>query len=306
VGEENFYLERFLKLSGWVSLTFKPRWEEGVLINGQGDKGDGYDLVLLYHASPAAPLAGRFLLIDTPFPPWVEGGGEIEAEGLSVEVREDLPLVAGLNPEDWRFLKLRKAEADPQGRVILSAGGVPLLYLYETPGLRLAYLGVDLDASNLGLSLDFPILMYRLLSWLAPRMEEETQLEIGAELPLDRFERPISITGPQGKVCEYPSEDALCGLVDRPGFYEVRHGELSAVFAANPPPGESLLAPPSNGQETRIPATEGTARLKGGELRAARPLWPYLLGVGILLLALELVYFDRSLLPLRPVRRPMR
>jgi len=297
VGEPNFYLERFLKLSGWADLTLQAGWDEGLIT-------DEYDLIILSDAQPLAPMAGRFLLINTPFPPWIELGEEIDARGLSVEVTADHPLIADIDPAEWRLLRARKTEVAPGGKVILTVGEVPLLYLYETAGLRLAYLGVELDASNLGLSIDFPILMYRLLFWLAPRAEEETQVEIGAELPLGRFEGPLRVTGPDGRSCQYLSEDVRCGLVDRPGFYEISRNGTSEIYVANPPSQESYLdfsgaSYPDRSEGRSIGVTPSSAE----ELRAARSLWPYLLGAGILLLILELLYFDRSLFMLRPLRR---
>lgn len=288
IGEKNFYLERFLR--GLVSLSWQRDWDESILTKE-------FDLILLSQVEPPTSMAGSFLLVQSALPPWVRLKDAISAEGLTVEATADHPLLAGLEPSDWRLLRLRQARVDPQGQMLLTSGGIPLLYLYETTGLRLAYLGVDLDASNLGLSLDFPILMYRLLCWLAPRAEEDTNLKIGDELP-SNIGGPVRLVDPEGHTCEVNSS-ANCGLVKSPGFYELIADEVVRIYAANVLPEESLLSSlPIEATGANLPSSSSPDR-KPSELYRAWPIWPYLLAAGALMLLLELLYFDRSLIPRR-------
>jgi hypothetical protein len=300
VGPPEFYLEGFMRLSSQVELEMQAEGEEGLT-------PQAFDLVLLHRVGLEEPTAGRFLLVGSPLPPWVVLGETRAAAERKITVKTDHPVIAGIDPEEWRLLRMREAEVDPEGAVLLESGGVPLLYLCETAGLRLAYLGVDLAASNLGLSVDFPILMYRLLSWLAPRGEEETYIKIGEELPLTGLEGPVEIRGPGGRSCRWREEPG-CGLVERPGFYEVAMGEaccagsyegIVQVYAANIPSEEA--------RSSGLGQTDGDDRVavvvrtpqKSPQQRALLQLWPYLLGLGIFLLALELFYFDRPLIQLR-------
>lgn len=291
VGEGNFYLERFLRLSGQADLSTRPAWDDTILASD-------YDAILLNHMELPKPMSGRFLLLQSSAPPWVRAQEAVPTDdrGVGVEVKLDHPLLMGIEPKDWRLLRISEAQVDPRGVALLTVGEIPLLYLYETTGLRLVYLGADLGASNLGLSVDFPILMYRVLSWLAPRTEEDRNLEVGQELPLIGVPGPMRITDPQGRSCVFTSEETRCGLVGQPGFYELAHNGTVQIYAANTPSEESLSLPTdASGSDLSLPTRRESSSLPMAERNVTRELWPYLLVAGILLLIVELLYFDRSL-----------
>lgn len=300
IGESNFYLESFLRLSGYADLTTRPSWEET-------SSALEYDAILLSHAELPRPMTGRFLLLQSALPPWVQLGKTIDTPEDHVEVQADHPLLAGMDPRDWRLLRAQEALVSSQGQILLTAGEIPLLYVFETNGLRLAYLGIDLQASNLGVSVDFPILMYRLLSWLAPKGAENTNREIGQELPLAQFDGPVHISSPAGRSCDFPSQDGRCGFLDQPGFYELSHSEVTQIYAANGPSQESKLPELNAGSpsDSNLASSPKAVPRTDSDLRVAVPLWPYALMVVLLLLLIELWYFDRSFffLPVPPGRR---
>jgi hypothetical protein len=193
----------------------------------------------------------------------------------------------------------------PLGQVLLTVGEIPLLYVHNTAGLRLAYFGIDLMASNVGVSIDFPILIYRLLSWLAPTVKENANLQIGQELSLVNSEGTVRIVDPQGQTCDFPSEDAHCGLVEQPGFYHWINNGVTRSYAANVPSQESLisdLSPHAANLANVHPTRTAEPAPAGTDLRAAIPLWPYLLGVALLLLLMELWHFDPTFFSLQALR----
>ena len=290
VGASNFYLERFLRLSGQADLTMRPSWDETI-------SATDYDLILLHRTELPKPISGRFLLIQSGWTPWVTLGEMIATPDQAVEVRSDDPLLAGLDPKDWRLLRIQDAQVARQGEVLLTQGELPLLYIYQTAGLRLVYLGIDLSVSNLGLSVDFPILMYRLFSWLAPRAQENRDAEISQQLPVIDFEGPVRIVAPNKQSCQFPSEDSRCGLLEQPGFYEVTHNGTTQIYAANPPSQESrsLSSPPTRSTHSFPPASPVSTSAQAAPLGTASHLWPYLLLAAMLLLLLELLHCDRSL-----------
>ncbi len=300
VGDSNFYLERFLRLSGQTDLVTRTAWDDTILTSD-------YDAILLNQTELPKPMSGRFLLLQSSAPPWVRAQETVPTDDMGVEVKLDHPMLAGIDPKDWRLLRISEAQVDPRGVALLTVGEIPLLYLYETTGLRLVYLGADLGASNLGLSVDFPILMYRVLSWLAPRAEEERNVEIGQELPLIGVEGPVRITDPQSRSCDFPSEETRCGLVEQPGFYELSRNGTVQIYAANTPSEESLSLPTdAKRSDLSVPAQRESPSLPSiAERNVAHGLWPYLLVAGLFLLILELLYFDRSLfhLPIPRLRR---
>lgn len=315
-GEPSFYLERFLALSGLAEIL--PPSD-----SGSGARPDAEEEIpspdgTLYHGVPAAePRAGRFLLVRSGMPPWVELGEPVEALGLPVRATQDHPLLAGLDPTSWRLVRVPRASLDPAGTVLLRAGEVPILYLYEAPGVRIAYLGVDLGASNVGLSLDFPILLYRLLRWLAPPLgrERDAQLLVGEELPLTAPDvEALEIVRPDGRRCRPRPElegDA-CAVVDRPGFYALRYRESGRVqtFAANPPSEESYeissastrSAPARASATTPAPDPAPGPGVRVGVGASQRPLWPWLLLGGLWLLGIEWLYAE-GLLGVRALKR---
>lgn len=307
VGGEGFYLERFLERSERAELTRVADWESA-------PAWTPYDVVLANGVEvPVEPsdlaASGRYLVIGSSFRPWVTAKGTEKAQGLGVEVQADHPVLAGIDPTDWRLLQVSDAEVRSEGEVLLSAGGTPLLYVLRRPGLRLAYLGFDLRASNVGLSVDFPILMHNLMSWLSPRVEEASHLAAGTELPSPELEglpeegQAVQVVGPEGDICEPVPGDAGCGRAEQPGFYEVRNAGRIRLYAANIPSQEVRLRPQG-------PATTGGKSGLGGrgtrELRVRRALWPYLLMAGATLLGLELILFDRSRFLPRGARRHVR
>ncbi len=296
-GEPSFYLERFLRFSGLAEIL--PPSPSG----SPTDVEEGIPTpdITLYHGVPAAePEAGRFLLVRSGMAPWVEIGESVEALDLPVRATQDHPLLAGLDPTSWRLVRVPQASLDPGGTVLLRAGDVPVLYLYEAPGVRIAYLGIDLRASNVGLSLDFPILLYRLLGWLAPLPGREAQLLVGEELPLAAPDlESLEVVRPDGRRCR-PRPDRerdACALVDTPGFYALRHGAggLPRIFAANPPSAESFeisTAAATRASSAPAPALAPASVATASGTGAVQPLWPWLLLAGLLLLGLEWLYAE--------------
>ncbi len=311
LGEPSPYIERFLNRAGLAEFVPSPSEPEG----GQASSED-VDWVLVHGLRAIEPEPGRYLLLGSGLPPWVQLDEPVDLTGRPLSVRGDHPLLEGIDPTNWRLLRAPSARVDPRGAVLVEVGSVPVLYLYEAPGLKIAYLGVDLAASNLWLTVDFPILLYRLLSWLSPRAAADAQLVIGEELPLTLAGSGARLVRPDGRTCPLePLEGSRCGLIDRPGFYSIVTGgdeaAYSRVYAANLPASESRQiaagaersAPSAAPVGSWNPSAAGGLDPETGELKAVRPLWREVFMAGLLLLLAELWYFDRALLPVGLLRR---
>ncbi|MBI1729974.1 BatA domain-containing protein [Candidatus Acetothermia bacterium] len=293
VGKINFYLESFLQNSGEVDLTEKATLDEAGDLNR-------YDVVLLNQVdlSDAQAGAGHYLAFGGSFGSYILSKSIHDLTSGAVDVQKDDPLLQGMDPTAWRLLHIPDAAVDPKGEVLLSSESLPFLYIYEKPGLRLSYIGADLEASNLVLSIDFPILIYRLLSWLSPRSGESTTLTAGDELPLSSLENIKSIVDPQGKTCQYNSSASQCGSLGEIGFYQATRADGEAVtFAANADPTESIWEDASDAAATAVTPTSSQQAGSLGDtpqaLKAAIPVWPYLLAIGLILLLAELFTFHR-------------
>jgi len=311
LGEPSPYIERFLNRAGLAEFVPSPSEPEG----GQASSED-VDWVLVHGLRAIEPEPGRYLLLGSGLPPWVQLDEPVDLTGRPLSVRGDHPLLEGIDPTNWRLLRAPSARVDPRGAVLVEVGSVPVLYLYEAPGLKIAYLGVDLAASNLWLTVDFPILLYRLLSWLSPRAAADAQLVIGEELPLTLAGSGARLVRPDGRTCPLePLEGSRCGLIDRPGFYSIVTGgdeaAYSRVYAANLPASESRQiaagaersAPSAAPVGSWNPSAAGGLDPETGELKAVRPLWREVFMAGLLLLLAGLWYFDRALLPVGLLRR---
>jgi hypothetical protein len=311
LGEPSPYIERFLRRAGLAEFVPSPSGSEG----GRAG-GESVDWVLVHGLREIEPEPGRYLLLGSGLPPWVQLDESVDLTRRPLSVRSDHPLLEGIDPTNWRLLRAPSARVDPRGAVLIEAGSVPVLYLYEAPGLRIAYLGVDLEASNLWLTVDFPILLYRLLSWLSPRAAEDAQLVIGDELPLTLAGSGARLVRPDGRTCPLdPLEGSRCGLIDQPGFYSIVTGgdeaAYSRVYAANLPASESRQIAAGAGRSAPSavpivsldPSAAGALDSEAGELKAVRPLWREVFMAGLLLLLAELWYFDRALLPVGLLRR---
>ncbi len=284
VGGDSFYLSRFFERAGRADV-YRPG--EAATSSTDG----GADLTLVYNTSMENPQPGRYLLVGSTMPPWLQ-----EAQGSSggeVTIERDHPTLRGLTPNDWQLGQVPAVEVAEDGETLLSAGGTPVLYLAARGGVRLAYLGIDLTQSNLGLSVDFPILMFRLMEWLAPRVDRTSTLTVGGELPLDRLDEGAEIADPKGRTCELGQGGASCGRVDEPGFYRVTQGSSTYHFAANAPASESRLSTPSGESAPTSTGNPASSANAARALESRRSLWPWALALGLGLMLAELWAFDR-------------
>ena len=284
IGEDSFYLSRFFERAGRADVV---RQGEAATSSSR----DTADLTIVHKAQIENPQPGRYLLIDSTMPPWITGTPGTRSGGVVIE--KDHPTLQGLAPDDWRLGDVPSVDAAPDGETLLSVGAEPVLYLRASGGVRLAYLGIDLGRSNLGLSVDFPILLFRLMEWLAPRVDRASTLTVGDELPLDRLDASARITDPDGRTCRLGQDDADCGRLDEPGIYRVTEGSNTYYFAANAPAAESTLRGASDDGTPTPASLSSLPASPARSLESTRSLWPWALALGLGLLFAELWAFDR-------------
>ncbi len=284
VGEDSFYLSRFFERAGRAEVI--RQGEESAT-----SSPEGADLTLAHNTTIESPQPGRYLLVGSAMPPWIEATPG--TSGGDVVIERDHPTLQGVDPSDWRLGEVPAVEVASDGEVLLSADGSPVLYVVASGSVRLAYVGVDLSQSNLGLSVDFPILLSRLTEWLAPRVDRTTAFVAGEELPLDRLEGEAQITDPDGRSCRVGQDDAACGRLDQPGIYRVTQGSTTYDFAANVPASESKLSRPSDNAASTTAAPTPSPAADDRALASERPLWPWALALGLGLLVVELWTYDR-------------
>lgn len=295
VGPNNSFFDSLFEAFEGIQISRSEQWGDGLAT-------ESFDIVIVHRLDIPKPKAGRYLLIGASVGDQVIWNGNstlIIDESVIAEI--DHTILRNLDPTSWRFISIKEVAADERGKILLSLAGYPLLYTYDRPGLHFAYIGAELEQSNLVLSLDFPILMLRLFNWLAPRAEDRTTLTAGEEIPFyDIDGDSLQLVAPDGSSCDPSVFQSNCGLIEQPGFYRIHEeGAETAVYAANPSAAESVW-------ESAV-AVDGTSPIGNGvtargafginsaaDLKATTSIWPYLLALGSALMFLELLIFERS------------
>ncbi|MGQ9734434.1 MAG: vWA domain-containing protein [Candidatus Bipolaricaulia bacterium] len=293
LGEEDRFLRgALLAALGAFSITHDPR--EG-----------SFDLIVANGVEVPPGLRGNLLLVNAAFPPLIRLLGEEElAAPTPIELEaEDHPLLAGVEVANLFIARAARVALPPGGQTLLRAAGagIPLLYLKLEQARKICYFGFDLRWSNLGLTVDFPILMRNLLSWLlelpAPL---ETGLEVGATLPLREGMRAID---PRGRSYELSPDRPEEGVrADLPGLYRLERGKAGGHYlAVNLAKSESE----GFGPAWRATTTEARAESPRAEESWARPwhatwramLWASFALGGLLFLLLEALSYERLIRP---------
>ena len=161
---------------------------------------------------------------------------------------------------------------------------------------KLVYLGFDLARSNFPLQAAFPLFFTRSLEWLRPRGDGFVSTHIAAgstrTIALPASETRVIMRMPSGKseTLEAEGSPLLFDATANAGIYEYTVGDVSRYFAvsltdARESDVNSRRAPIGRHEETR-PA--------GNTAQALVPLWPQLLVLALILLALEWFVWTRS------------
>ncbi|MBC7221784.1 BatA domain-containing protein [Candidatus Bipolaricaulota bacterium] len=179
------------------------------------------------------------------------------------------PVLENLSLAEWRLDRVWRQEVPPGAQIILWAGEVPVLFLWESPFGRRAALALDLSRSNLPLLPDFPILIYHLLLWLLPP-EPEEGVVVGEAVPL-----------PPGFFVT-TEEDVIAGVFvpQKPGIFRVDGPKGSRLLAVNVP-WEAFQPKEVKAEEFREVAPT----------KAVLPLWPWTALALLLVLAAEAGFF---------------
>ncbi len=179
--------------------------------------------------------------------------------------------LAHVDVERFRLSEIYALEFPPGATVLLWAGDLPLLALWEGPVGRRAVFAGKLKTSNLPLLPDFPILIRNILGWLVPP-EPAPVLEVGQAVTLPPGVEVISEQG----------QTSGLWMPERPGIYELRR-----------PAGQGFLAVNVPWEASQPPTPAPPSEVKTGEAISERPLWPWiLLALGPVLLV-EAVLHER-------------
>jgi Mg-chelatase subunit ChlD len=297
VGPGNPYLSRLFRFFANVEVTAHSGWDQEL-----AQAKNHFD-VIIFDRVPAPALAqGNFILIHTVAP-----NLPLERRGTVKNPRIVFPIARHSITENLSLGDLTIQEAldvtvKGDGVVLARSAESPLIYALDKNKLRLLYLGFDLAASDFPLRVAFPVLFHNALAWFQPQRVEFPAVSAQAGTPLalrlPAGDEAIEVTLPSGKTERFSSAANPFVFADtfQSGFYAFKSAHREGRFAVNLfDEAESQIAPRLDG--TPSPA----AAPASGAAESGFSLWPALLGLVLLLLAVELFLAFRRGLPLSPM-----
>lgn len=283
----NFYLESVLEALPNLDLVK----HDGSPAEDLARLALGYDVVVFDGmAAPQLP-PGNFLLVNTVAPglPFSDSGRVVQP-GTLVSGQSAL-----MRDADMTAVRIDRAR-----RVVIDkpvAGLQRLFWSKETDlalallddGLKLVYLGFDLARSNFPLQASFPLFFSQSLEWLRPRGGGFVSTHIAAgspqTIPLPAGGTRVTLRTPSGQsqTLEARGSSLLFDATTDAGIYQYTAGDVSRYFAV------SLTdTRESDVNERWAPAgRRAESPPAGNAAQALVPLWPQLLVLVLILLALE-------------------
>jgi len=294
VTEGNSFLEKALNLMPGVKL-FKVKPADYAPSNGFG-------LTVLDGAIPGQVPGGNLLMFAPPNSTLLPVSGTIQYPAVgTVDVND--PLMRFVDLSGTHIAAAQRLILPQWARVIArDQAADPLIVAGEMGGRRVVAVAFDLHQSDLPLQVAFPIMLTNMVQWLQPVTSVDLPPTLGAGDPISIRPNPeadqVTITGPGGAgnvTNPQPSSRASFAGTDELGVYTVQqsakgqHLGEAERFAVNLfSRSESDITP--HPELAFMGAQPGPAA--GQEERPAE-VWPWVLLVGILLLALEWWFYNR-------------
>jgi len=291
----NFYLESVFEALPNVNLVVR----DGPVEVDIARLAQSYDVVV-FDGIAAPPLPrGNFLLVNAVAPglPFSDSGRIVRPGRL---VRGQSALIRDADFSAVRIDQARRIIIDrpvPGLQRLFWSKETDLALALLDDGVKLVYLGFDLAQSNFPLQAAFPLFLRESLEWLRPRGGDgfvSTHIAAGAAqtIPLPTGVTRITMRTPSAKseTLEAQGGSLLFDATTIAGIYEYTAGDVARYFAV------SLAdARESDVNNRRTPAERREdVRPAGNAAQALVPLWPQLLALVLILLALEWFVWTRS------------
>ena len=283
----NFYLESVLEALPNVELV--KRDELGT--EDLARLARSHDVVVFDGiAAPELP-PGNFLLVNTVAPglPFSEAG------------RVTQPGILGSGPSAlMRGMDLTAVRIDEARRVVVRErvpGLQRLFWSRETDlalalldeGLKVVYLGFDLAGSNFPRQAAFPLFISQGMEWLRPRGDDRLSSHIAAgathSIGVPAAQTQVTVRAPSGAAVTSEVKDGTAAFdaTTAAGIYRYTVGDVARYFAV------SLTDARESDVNSRwaSSARREPAQPASNDAQTLVPLWPYLLVVALVLLALE-------------------
>jgi Ca-activated chloride channel family protein len=283
----NFYLESVLQALPGVALV-KREWSPA---EDLARLARVHDIVVFDGIAPPRLPQGKFMLLNSVAPglPFYDAGWvarpAITGRGASALMR-DIDLT-GVRIDQARRVVIEQAVPGLQRLFWSAETNLALALLDEN--VKLVYLGFDLYRSNFPMQTAFPLFVSQSMEWLRPRGDSERTNHntpgSAHSIRLPPGETQVTVETPSGTTETLQAEDdsASFDATSEAGIYRYVSGDEARYFAISLADARESDV---NARWTRR-GQRAEARPAGGEAQAITPLWPELLALAMMLLALE-------------------
>jgi len=250
---------------------------------------DPADLTVLVGQTLDELTDGNVILVNSQIAGIVRLGDR-QAGGLAEVEDVDHPLLVGIEADAIYVEELPATEFLVPATLLLSVNNHPLVTHIEADQRSILAFSTDLTATNLPITVEFPLLIRNLLASMQ-RLPSPLVYEwrnVGQLIDVSEFGTFRTAVDPGGTLIELSAEQQAIPT-DQPGFYrlETRNGVIPV--AINIDSAESVQM---HGEAWRGGSSDG----QSVEREIYRRLWPYLaLAALVLLLAEVIVYVQKEL-----------
>jgi Mg-chelatase subunit ChlD len=290
VGPGNPVLSNLLSFFPNVQVTSVTGWDTETARLGH----DGaYDVLIFDRVAVPELTEGNLILINTVAPNLpLAIQGEVRRPQISAPLARH-PVTAGLTLGNLHVQESLRVTASGDGTVLARAANSPLLVAFERAKLRALFIGFDLMSSDLPFRVAFPVLFHNAFEWFQPQRREFPAEGARAGAPMPIFlplgDREVEITAPSGRserlaVVRNP---LLFGDTLEVGVYTFKSPAREGRFAVN------LFDEEESNIGARLGAAaevDSAAGREGRGVETGFSLWPFLLGAGLVLLTVELIF----------------
>ena len=249
------------------------------------------DLTVVYDTTLDALPSGNLLLVHSNVRDVVTLSARATS-GVAATANDD-PLLAAVHPDDIYAESLPLVDVLLPYRSLLTAGGSPFILRILDPGRLILVLPSDLTATNLPITVDFPILIRNLVSSVMPQLPTAAShwTLVGSGVALGSAAAGSAILDPQGhSIALLPEQRAFFPEV--PGQYSIRVGDTTKTVSVNIDPRESVSPEP----EELGASTTSLPPLSAQSSERHMAIWPLVAAAFLVLLAAEFVVYRRRVL----------
>lgn len=296
VGPGNPFLNNLLRIFPHVQVNALERWERATAPSE-------YDAVIFDRVAAPAVTQGNFIFINTLAPNLpLQPNGTVKNPRITSSITKH-PVSDGVSLGDLHVQESLRLRLSGESTVLAGSSETPLLVAVEKNDLRALVIGFDLMASDLPLRVAFPVLFHNVFEWFQPQRLEfpGRSVQSGRAIELRIGGGALELTAPSGnrEILQTVAGPLIFADTDESGFYSYRNATTEGRFAVNLfDEGESQIAPRL---AATAPAVAKAAGASSDTLEAGFSLWPALLVVVLILLAIELLIAFRTGIPLLPI-----